>query len=146
LVFISQGPLTLTVARITKEGQFLCHLSESTPAIKGIIVHAICSMIEPSGSEYVMPLSNACNLPLPPGHISQQSTPEKLGCIISDRTALVAVIGLGYVGLPLAMANASAGFQTIGLDVDPEKVSLLNDGQSEMQDGTAGLLADTAHI
>ncbi len=77
-----------------------------------------------------MSLSYARKLSLSSDPISQRATYTKLGMKISTRTALVAVIGLGYVGLPLAMASASAGFQTIGLDVDPEKVSLLNDGNS----------------
>ncbi|MDR1051616.1 MAG: nucleotide sugar dehydrogenase [Deltaproteobacteria bacterium] len=41
---------------------------------------------------------------------------------ISDRKAVVAVLGLGYVGLPLALSFADAGFQVLGLDVDENKV------------------------
>jgi hypothetical protein len=41
------------------------------------------------------------------------------------RDATVGVIGLGYVGLPLACRFAEAGFPTIGFDIDPEKVSPL---------------------
>lgn len=49
---------------------------------------------------------------------------------ISDRTARVGVIGLGYVGLPLAMAAAEAGFPVTGLDVDEAKAKALNSGES----------------
>lgn len=47
-----------------------------------------------------------------------------------ERTAVVAVIGLGYVGLPLANALVAAGFKVIGLDIDSEKISLLRSGRS----------------
>jgi UDP-N-acetyl-D-glucosamine dehydrogenase len=45
----------------------------------------------------------------------------------------VAVIGLGYVGLPLARAVAEAGFATIGFDIDPAKVEALNAGRSYLR-------------
>ena len=51
------------------------------------------------------------------------------GCII-DRTAIAGVVGLGYVGLPLAAAIARAGFRTIGFDIDPAKPELLRSGSS----------------
>lgn len=46
------------------------------------------------------------------------------------RGAVVGVIGLGYVGLPLAAAAAHAGFRTIGFDIDPQKPVLINSGES----------------
>lgn len=49
---------------------------------------------------------------------------------IESRKSIIGVIGLGYVGLPLAAATACAGFATIGFDIDPDKVALLNGGQS----------------
>jgi UDP-N-acetyl-D-glucosamine dehydrogenase len=49
---------------------------------------------------------------------------------ITSRTARAGVIGLGYVGLPLAMAIARAGFPVSGFDVDPQKPALLQAGQS----------------
>lgn len=48
----------------------------------------------------------------------------------SARQATVAIIGLGYVGLPLACAFARAGFTVLGVDIDPGKVQQLNAGQS----------------
>lgn len=47
-----------------------------------------------------------------------------------DRQARVAVIGLGYVGLPLVLALAARGFTVTGLDIDPAKVAALNAGRS----------------
>jgi UDP-N-acetyl-D-glucosamine dehydrogenase len=49
---------------------------------------------------------------------------------IRDKSALVGVIGLGYVGLPLINAFVSAGFRTLGFDVDQRKVDALNAGTS----------------
>jgi len=46
------------------------------------------------------------------------------------RTATVGVIGLGYVGLPLAAAVGRAGFPTIGFDVDPAKPAQIASGKS----------------
>jgi UDP-N-acetyl-D-glucosamine dehydrogenase len=53
---------------------------------------------------------------------------------IRNRTARVGIIGLGYVGLPLAMEFAKAGFSVTGIDIQPSKVSQLNRGQSYVQD------------
>ncbi len=50
------------------------------------------------------------------------------------RQATVAVIGLGYVGLPLAVAFAEGGFRVIGIDVDPHKVAAIARGESYIQD------------
>lgn len=53
---------------------------------------------------------------------------------IEARQATVAVIGMGYVGLPLAVAFAEAGFPVVGIDVVAEKVAMLNRGQSYVED------------
>ncbi len=55
---------------------------------------------------------------------------QKLSAAIDARTALVGVIGLGYVGLPLAAAIARGGFPVLGLDTDPAKPPQLNAGRS----------------
>ena len=49
---------------------------------------------------------------------------------IENREIIVGVIGLGYVGLPLAVEKAKAGFKTIGFDVQKEKVDLVNTGHN----------------
>ncbi len=59
---------------------------------------------------------------------------------INDRTATVAVVGLGYVGLPLAVAFAEHGFPVVGIDVDAGKVDALNRGVSYVQDIPAARL------
>lgn len=52
---------------------------------------------------------------------------------IQTRTATVGIIGLGYVGLPLARAFARTGFKVLGFDIDPVKVGKLNAGKSYIQ-------------
>ncbi len=47
-----------------------------------------------------------------------------------QRDAVVAVIGLGYVGLPVARAIGERGFRVLGFDIDPAKVAMLATGQS----------------
>ena len=49
---------------------------------------------------------------------------------IENRTAVIGIIGLGYVGLPLALEYALKGFKTIGFDIDERKIPLLNNGKS----------------
>jgi len=55
---------------------------------------------------------------------------------IQDRSATVSVIGLGYAGLPLALAFADAGFRVVGVDLDGARVERLNRGDSYVQDVT----------
>lgn len=55
---------------------------------------------------------------------------SKLFDKISSDKAVVGVIGLGYVGLPLALEFAGKGLRTVGFDIDPSKVELLNEGKS----------------
>lgn len=52
---------------------------------------------------------------------------------IDARTARVGVIGMGYVGLPLALAFCESGFEVIGFDVDQRKVDALARGESYIQ-------------
>jgi UDP-N-acetyl-D-glucosamine dehydrogenase len=64
-----------------------------------------------------------------------------LGTKIDTHQARVAVIGLGYVGLPLAVEFGQAGFNVIGIDVNEEKVAQLNRGESYIRDIESGRLA-----
>ena len=78
---------------------------------------------------------------------------EKLLQKIKNKELTVGVVGLGYVGLPLAVEKAKAGFKTIGFDVQEEKVKLVNEGHNYIGDvvdsdlkklAEAGMLAATA--
>ncbi len=62
------------------------------------------------------------------------STRDKLEDKILDRSARVAILGLGYVGLPLATIFAEAGFNVIGVEPDSSKVEKLERGESYVQD------------
>ena len=53
---------------------------------------------------------------------------------LKNKTAKVGVVGLGYVGLPLAVEKANAGYQTIGFDVQDEKVNMVNNGENYIGD------------
>ncbi|MDZ7379210.1 MAG: nucleotide sugar dehydrogenase [candidate division KSB1 bacterium] len=53
---------------------------------------------------------------------------------ITERSAHVSVIGLGYVGLPLAIGFAQAGYRVTGIDTDPHKVAGIQAGSSHVQD------------
>ncbi len=62
------------------------------------------------------------------------SMKEKLLKKIEEKNVTVGVVGLGYVGLPLAVEKAKAGFKTIGFDVQKEKVDLVNSGHNYIGD------------
>jgi len=53
---------------------------------------------------------------------------------IRSRKARTGIVGLGYVGLPLAIELGKAGFHATGIDLDPRKVQLINDGRSYIPD------------
>jgi UDP-N-acetyl-D-glucosamine dehydrogenase len=55
---------------------------------------------------------------------------EQLLGKLHDRTAVIGIIGLGYVGLPLMLRYAQVGFKVLGIDIDAEKVDKLNRGVS----------------
>ena len=59
---------------------------------------------------------------------SQPTNTAELLAAFKSRQATVAVIGLGYVGLPLIKAVVEAGFTGIGIDIDPEKIRMLHAG------------------
>jgi len=52
---------------------------------------------------------------------------------VASRQAVVAIVGLGYVGIPLALSLAGAGFRVIGFDVDPKRIQELNAGKSPIR-------------
>ena len=60
---------------------------------------------------------------------------------IDQRSLKIGVVGLGYVGLPLAVAFAEAGFEVTGVDVNATRVDELNSGDSYIADVADGLLA-----
>ena len=65
---------------------------------------------------------------------------QELRSKIVSHEARVGVVGLGYVGLPLAVEFAQAGFNVTGIDIDKTKVDLLNRGESYIQDVPTSVL------
>ena len=63
----------------------------------------------------------------------------------ADRSAHISVIGLGYVGLPLAISFAQAGYQVTGIDADPHKVTGIQAGVSHVQDICSKELQQVVH-
>lgn len=65
------------------------------------------------------------------GHISTHySTLEQK---LLDRSAVIGVVGMGYVGQPLALRYSSLGYRVLGLDIDIEKVKMLNTGKTTIE-------------
>ena len=64
---------------------------------------------------------------------------------IKNKEIIVGVVGLGYVGLPLAVEKAKAGFKTIGFDIQKEKVQMVNEGHNYIGDVVDSELAELVH-
>ncbi|MFC1870793.1 nucleotide sugar dehydrogenase [Chloroflexota bacterium] len=60
---------------------------------------------------------------------------------IKKKTALIGIVGLGYVGLPLALAFSEAGFKVLGFDIRQENVDSVNEGKSYLMDVDSKRLA-----
>lgn len=60
---------------------------------------------------------------------------------LKDKSAKIAIVGLGYVGLPLVVAFAKAGYKVIGVDVQQKRVDMVNGSQSYIADVSSGHLA-----
>jgi UDP-N-acetyl-D-glucosamine dehydrogenase len=71
----------------------------------------------------------------------EAGSPGEFDRAVLAREARIAVIGVGYVGLPLALAYAAEGFSVVGLDIDAGKTAMLNAGQSYVDDIPSTVLA-----
>lgn len=80
----------------------------------------------------------ASHFPGPSDYNEQMPLHQK----ITDRSAIVGVIGLGYVGLPLLAAFHRAGFAVIGFDVDPKKIESLRRGENYLKHLGESLVSD----
>jgi UDP-N-acetyl-D-glucosamine dehydrogenase len=65
--------------------------------------------------------------------------------LIETKKATIGVIGLGYVGLPLAIEIAAKGFKVIGIDIDEDRVKNINNGISFVGDVDSAVLAKYVH-
>jgi UDP-N-acetyl-D-glucosamine dehydrogenase len=75
-------------------------------------------------------VSTALALSVDETDITSRSPAAVLGDLIKERKATVGIIGMGYVGLPLAKALVEQQFSILGFDIDPVKVKTLNAGRS----------------
>lgn len=63
----------------------------------------------------------------------------------ADQSAVIGIVGLGYVGLPLMLRYTEAGFRVLGFDIDESKITLLNEGKSYIEHiGSDGIAAARA--
>jgi UDP-N-acetyl-D-glucosamine dehydrogenase len=70
---------------------------------------------------------------------------QQLSARIANRSAKVAILGLGYVGLPLTIRFSKAGFTVIGFDIDPEKPRKLASGKSYLSHISSDEIVDVAN-
>jgi len=62
---------------------------------------------------------------------------------LNNQSAVIGILGLGYVGLPLMIRYAEVGYKVLGIDIDPEKVDVLNAGRSYIEHIPDQLIADS---
>jgi UDP-N-acetyl-D-mannosaminuronic acid dehydrogenase len=77
--------------------------------------------------------------PVRPTRLSRFEMPTELMAKISDRSARIGVIGLGYVGLPVAALFAQKGYDVVGVDIKAERVDKINKGVSPIEGREPGL-------
>lgn len=73
---------------------------------------------------------------------ARKSLADRLQNRIGNRTAMIGIVGLGYVGLPLAEAFAESGFPVRGFDIDEDKVASLNRGESYIRHISSDRIAE----
>jgi UDP-N-acetyl-D-glucosamine dehydrogenase len=78
----------------------------------------------------------------PQGAASTSTLCDRLEQRIAERTAVIGIVGLGYVGVPLGLRFTEAGFKVLGFDIDQKKVNSLNQGISYIEHIGAVAIAD----
>ncbi|HEY8609605.1 MAG TPA: nucleotide sugar dehydrogenase [Noviherbaspirillum sp.] len=92
--------------------------------------------------EYTNNLPAAIRLPVTAIPETDFSHLDQLLAKIENRTAVIGVVGLGYVGLPLMLRFSYAGFRVLGFDIDADKVAKLNRGESYIEHIAAKSITD----
>ncbi len=64
---------------------------------------------------------------------------------LTQKDAVIGIIGLGYVGIPLMLAYVTAGYKVIGFDIDSEKIEYLNKGQSYIRHIASDFIENARH-
>jgi UDP-N-acetyl-D-glucosamine dehydrogenase len=83
---------------------------------------------------------------MPRGTSSTAGWRRELANALRDKRASVGVVGLGYVGLPMLVSAAKAGFAAVGMDVDAERVEALSQRRSYVTDVSNEVLADIRRL
>src|ERR1039457_5653944 len=86
---------------------------------------------------------------MPEAQLANEATAQILAEKIRTRRARVGIVGLGYVGLPLAVEFAKAGFSVTGIDISTQKVDRVNAGESYIGDipsSTLGPLVESGKL
>jgi len=82
---------------------------------------------------------------MPELELAATATAQVLQDKIRSHRARIGIVGLGYVGLPLAAEFAKAGFSVTGIDVNPDKVRRVNAGDSYISDIPSAALGALVH-
>ena len=61
---------------------------------------------------------------------------------LNNKSSIIGIVGLGYVGLPLMLRYIEVGYKVLGLDIDPSKVEMLNQGKSYIEHICSGVISD----
>ena len=64
---------------------------------------------------------------------AQGRTHDDLRDRLNQKASKIGILGMGYVGQPLALRFASVGYKVIGFDIDSDKVSMLNAGKTDIE-------------
>ena len=83
---------------------------------------------------------------LPRRKIRVESMKNKLIKKLNDKTAIIGIVGLGYVGLPLMIRYAEVGYKVIGIDIDQTKADLLNQGKSYIEHISSEHIQDSVKL
>ena len=65
-------------------------------------------------------------------NFADESHSDRLIAKLSDKSAVIGIVGLGYVGLPLMLSFIESGYNVIGFDIDEELIQLLSKGESSI--------------
>ena len=123
--------------------KFQYRIGLSTADIKNLIIGFIFFQNQKICAHDIININIISNLP--PILINRRSFVQKQIEKIKDRSAIVGIVGMGYVGLPLTRSFFEAGFRCVGFDIDDRKVKQLNAGKSYIKHIPSKFLQTALH-